>query len=58
MALSSYLKKERTRHLRELKELLSIPSISTDPARAGDVERAARWVSKPWPRRFRNSAMP
>ncbi|NIM61654.1 MAG: dipeptidase, partial [Acidobacteria bacterium] len=46
MALSSYLKKERNRHLGELKELLAIPSISTDPERAKDVKRAAQWVSK------------
>jgi acetylornithine deacetylase/succinyl-diaminopimelate desuccinylase-like protein len=29
----------------ELAELLRIPSISADPARAGDVSRAAEWVS-------------
>ncbi len=46
MALSSYLKKQRNRHLGELKELLAIPSISTDPDRADDVKRAARWVSE------------
>ena len=45
MALSSYLKQQRTRHLGELKELLSIPSVSTDPQRAGDVKHAARWVA-------------
>ncbi len=28
----------------ELAELLRIPSISADPAHAGDVERAAQWV--------------
>ena len=28
----------------ELAELLRIPSISADPARAGDVQRAATWV--------------
>jgi len=45
MALSNYLRQERKRHLRELKELLSIPSISTDPRHATDVKRAAKWVS-------------
>ena len=45
MALSSYLKQQRNRHLGELKEFLSIPSISTDPQRATDVKRAAKWVS-------------
>jgi acetylornithine deacetylase/succinyl-diaminopimelate desuccinylase-like protein len=32
-------------YLDELKEFLRIPSISTDPAHAGDVRRAAEWVS-------------
>ena len=30
--------------LDELSELLSIPSMSADPAHAGDVRRAADWV--------------
>src|SRR5579871_4028572 len=29
----------------ELAELLRIPSMSADPAHAGDVERAAEWVA-------------
>ncbi len=33
------------RYLRELAELVAIPSISTDPAHAGDVRRAAEWVA-------------
>jgi acetylornithine deacetylase/succinyl-diaminopimelate desuccinylase-like protein len=45
MALSTYLRKQRTRHLGELKELLSIPSISTDPQRSSDVKRAGDWVA-------------
>jgi len=44
MALTQHLKKEQKRHLGELKELLEIPSVSTDPERAGDVKRAADWV--------------
>jgi acetylornithine deacetylase/succinyl-diaminopimelate desuccinylase-like protein len=33
------------RYVRELAEFVGIPSISTDPARAGDVRRAADWVA-------------
>ena len=33
------------RFVEELKALLRIPSISTDPARAGDVRRAAEFVA-------------
>ena len=33
------------RVLAELMEFASIPSVSTDPANAGDVQTAARWVS-------------
>jgi len=33
------------RYFRDLAELVAIPSISTDPARAGDVRRAADWVA-------------
>jgi len=46
MPLTQYLKKQQKRHLGELKELLEIPSVSTDPDRAGDVKRAAEWVGK------------
>ncbi len=30
--------------VQELSELIAIPSVSADPARAGDVRRAAEWV--------------
>lgn len=33
------------RYLRELAEFVSIPSVSTDPANAADVRRAADWVA-------------
>jgi acetylornithine deacetylase/succinyl-diaminopimelate desuccinylase-like protein len=33
-------------YLGELAEFVGIPSISTDPARAGDVRRAADWVAE------------
>jgi acetylornithine deacetylase/succinyl-diaminopimelate desuccinylase-like protein len=46
MPLTQHLKKQQKRHLGELKELLEIPSVSTDPDRAGDVKRAAEWVGK------------
>jgi acetylornithine deacetylase/succinyl-diaminopimelate desuccinylase-like protein len=32
-------------YFRELAEFVAIPSISTDPARAGDVRRAVDWVA-------------
>jgi acetylornithine deacetylase/succinyl-diaminopimelate desuccinylase-like protein len=34
------------RYLRELAEFVSIPSVSTDPAHAADVRRAADWVAQ------------
>ena len=34
------------RHLRELAEFVAIPSVSTDPAHAADVRRAADWVAE------------
>jgi acetylornithine deacetylase/succinyl-diaminopimelate desuccinylase-like protein len=33
------------RYLGELAEFVGIPSVSTDPAHAGDVRRAADWVA-------------
>ncbi len=42
--ISEYLSARRQTHLEELKQLLAIPSVSTDPARAADVRRAAEWV--------------
>lgn len=43
-AAADHVRESRDRHLEELKELLRIPSISTDPERKGDVRRAAEWV--------------
>jgi acetylornithine deacetylase/succinyl-diaminopimelate desuccinylase-like protein len=34
------------RYLRELAEFVGIPSVSTDPAHAADVRRAAEWVAE------------
>ena len=42
MTLPTYLKQQRKRHLDELKQLLAIPSVSTDPQRSGDVKRAGK----------------
>ncbi|MHB8412126.1 MAG: M20/M25/M40 family metallo-hydrolase [Candidatus Acidiferrales bacterium] len=33
-------------YLRELAEFVGIPSVSTDPAHAADVRRAAEWVAE------------
>ncbi|MDH3785924.1 MAG: M20/M25/M40 family metallo-hydrolase, partial [Acidobacteriota bacterium] len=45
-SVAKHVKSLRTRHLAELEELLSIPSVSTDPERRGDVRRAASWLKK------------
>ncbi|HEV2671186.1 MAG TPA: dipeptidase, partial [Gemmatimonadales bacterium] len=39
------LEARHDRILEELKEFAAIPSVSTDPARASDVQRAAAWVA-------------
>lgn len=44
-ALAQTLADNHARYLRELAELVAIPSVSTDPARAADVRRAAEWVA-------------
>ncbi|HEU0293843.1 MAG TPA: dipeptidase [Anaerolineales bacterium] len=41
-----YAHQNRKRFLEELKEFLTIPSISTDPEHAADVHRAAEWVAR------------
>jgi acetylornithine deacetylase/succinyl-diaminopimelate desuccinylase-like protein len=41
----SYAKANRERFLNELKDVLTIPSISTDPGHTADVQRAAAWMS-------------
>ncbi len=43
-SVASYVRAHQDQYLEQLKELLSIPSVSTDPDRAGDVQRAAHWV--------------
>jgi len=41
----AYANEHGERFIEELKDLLRIPSISTDPERAGDVRRAAEFVA-------------
>ena len=41
----AYLRTHRDRIFSKLVEFASIPSVSTDPAHAADIDRAARWVA-------------
>jgi acetylornithine deacetylase/succinyl-diaminopimelate desuccinylase-like protein len=41
----AHLRANRERILGRLVEFASIPSVSTDPAHAADIDRAARWVA-------------
>jgi acetylornithine deacetylase/succinyl-diaminopimelate desuccinylase-like protein len=41
----AHLRANRDRILGKLVEFASIPSVSTDPAHAADIDRAARWVA-------------
>jgi len=45
MTTSEYLTQHRERFEAELIEFLSIPSVSTDPERSGDVVRCANWLA-------------
>src|SRR5215471_15707340 len=40
-----YAHQNRERFLEELKDFLTIPSISTSPEHKADVERCAQWVA-------------
>lgn len=44
MAVEAYLEAAQERIQAELVEFVSIPSVSTDPAFAKDIHRAAQWV--------------
>lgn len=41
-----FAKENAERYLSELRELLSIPSVSTDPEREADIRRAAEWIAE------------
>ena len=41
-----YAHANQSRFLEQLKELIRIPSISTYPENAGDVQRAAEWIAE------------
>lgn len=45
MTAQTYLERRREQSLDELKDLLRVPSISSLPEHAGDVQRAAEWVA-------------
>jgi acetylornithine deacetylase/succinyl-diaminopimelate desuccinylase-like protein len=45
MAAVEFARENKGRFVEELKALLRIPSISTDPERVGDVRRAAEFVA-------------
>src|SRR5688500_6348039 len=44
-AARRYARENRDRFVDELKELLRSPSLSADPAHAGDIRRAAEWLA-------------
>ncbi|GHO66940.1 peptidase M20 [Ktedonobacter sp. SOSP1-52] len=46
MTWETYLAEQQFRHQDELLQFLSIPSISSLPSHAGDVQRAAQWVAQ------------
>jgi len=43
MALA-YVQENQKEFLARMKELISIPSVSTDPERKGDIQKAAEWL--------------
>lgn len=45
MIVSDYLLEHKSRSEAQLMEFLRIPSVSTDPAHAADVERCADWLA-------------
>ena len=45
-AITTYLNGRKAIQLEQLKDLLKIPSVSTDPARRKDVKKAGAWVRR------------
>ena len=41
-----FIQDHKNQSLEKMKELISIPSVSTDPERAGDIKEAAEWLRK------------
>ncbi|MBK6292515.1 MAG: dipeptidase [Ignavibacteria bacterium] len=46
MTVADYLLEHQARAEAQLMEFLRIPSVSTDPAHSGDVERCAQWLAQ------------
>ena len=42
----SYAREHHPDFLEKMKEIIAIPSVSTDPERAGDIKRAAEWLKE------------
>ena len=45
-AALEHLRENQDRHLRELDDFLRIESVSADPDKAGEVQRAAEWIMR------------
>ena len=45
-AALEHLREHQDHHLQELDEFLRIESVSADPAKAGELERAAQWIMR------------
>ncbi len=41
-----YIQGHKIQSLEKMKEIISIPSVSTDPERAGDIKKAAEWLKR------------
>jgi len=42
----TFARRNRSRHLSQLKDFVRIPSVSADPGRRNEVERCAAWLAK------------